>query len=908
MTSIICPSLYQALAAGALLVTANRRLARAFTTAFNQQKKALGETSWQTPDIIPLDAWWQSLHADLVATAYLNTRLLSDEQEQALWINSIEETGEFSALLSVSATARELMKSFRIEQAYSAASSPWSHYLTEDQRAYQRWSARFIEYCEQAEFIDAARLPAHVFNALLNNTPAADNASNPVVQLPAQLILTGFSQLTPQIEWVLQQCENLGVQVLPQYQPEPIHGRAVRTPCLDSEHELRCAAAWARRTLQQSTQSAVTAVVIADLHLRRSEVERVFDAVFFPGATPADINQLGRPYELSLGQPLSRYAPVGSALQILELGLNCLSGTEISDFILSPYLHQAQTEREQRSRFDTQIRAKGFRTVRLHSLLELNPPSELSSLLNRMLKTSSNAPALPSVWLDRLVKMLEDAGWPGETPPESVEYQAIEAWHDCVEQVVHLDELVGSIGASRMLNLVRNLTDSRVFQPQSPTLPIQVMGTLESAGLLFDSLWLTGFDNENWPQSQRSNAFLPLTWQKEVKAPGASLQHELSVSRTLVETFQLAATEVVFSYPCARDGNEVDVTQQVAHLDTQVVSELTGKLPDGAMQEVFDSLVCETVMDSNGPSVDPSNPVKGGTRLFEDQAKCPFRAFALHRLQIRALEDAPLGIDARDKGNFFHDAMEFFWVRTGSQETLLALSEEALVERISECIQQAMAERANANSGQAKSTLFEIEQQRLERITRDWIHYFESTRAPFVVEKMEEDEEVEFETLKLRLKLDRVDRLTDGGRVIIDYKTGKNNSIASWTDERITSAQLPLYAVVMKDIHAVCFAQVAVKKQQFLGMGKERGLLAGLKGPGNESESWSERLSTWQENLAAIAQEIRQGYAAVTPTKSACQFCELPALCRVASTVLQIEDDSQAATGGRALSSEESAQ
>lgn len=890
MTSLISPSLYRTLAEGALLVTANRRLARAFSTAYNELKIQQGETSWPTPGVIPLDAWLQSLHADLQANDCISTRLLSEEQEHALWINSIEESGEQSALLSVQATARELMKSWRIEHAFSTTSSPWSHFLTEDQRAYQRWSARFKEFCADAGFIDVARLPQHVFDTLAGFISSPGEHAQKLNLLPQQLVITGFTQLTPQIQSVLDCCTQLGVEILPEYTPEPVQGHAVRTRCLETEHELLSAALWARHSMQNLAQTATTAVVIADLHLRRAEVERVFDSVFFPGAMPLDIQRHGRPYELSLGQPLSNFAPVASALQILDLGFDQLSGTAITDFLRSPYLKHAQSEKDTRSRFDAKLKTRGMRTARLHALIDVETPKKLSDLLSQMQRKSTLAPAVPSVWLDRMVAMLEAAGWPGETPPQSVEYQAIEAWHDCVEEVAQLDELVGKVNASRMLNLVRNLTESRVFQPQSPALPIQIMGTLESAGLLFDALWLTGFDNESWPQIQRPNAFLPMKWQKEVMAPGASLDNEISVSRSLVAQFQSAAAKVVFSFPAVRDGNEVDVTRQLAHLPERPVAELTGDQSEKAVYRVFDSLECEAVEDYSGPAVDAAVPVRGGTRLFEDQAQCPFRAFALHRLHSRPLEEPTLGIDVRDKGNFFHDTMELFWSQTGSQEKLLALSEDALVLRIRECIEKAMAEQTRTSNGQSRSTLLKIERDRLEQVTRDWIRYFESTRAPFVVEKMEKEEDVEFESLKLRVKLDRVDRLTAGGCVIIDYKTGKNNSIASWTDERITSAQLPLYAVVMHDIHAVCFAQVAVKKQQFLGMGKERGLLAGLKGPANDAESWEEQLTTWKENLAAIAAEIRQGYASVTPTSSACQFCELPALCRVDSTVLDTEE------------------
>src|SRR5690606_20593070 len=51
----------EALASGAEVVTANKRLARALRQAFDEQQLARGLRSWHTPRIIPWSAWPGSL-------------------------------------------------------------------------------------------------------------------------------------------------------------------------------------------------------------------------------------------------------------------------------------------------------------------------------------------------------------------------------------------------------------------------------------------------------------------------------------------------------------------------------------------------------------------------------------------------------------------------------------------------------------------------------------------------------------------------------------------------------------------------------------------------------------------------------------------------------------------------------
>ena len=62
----------------------------------------------------------------------------------------------------------------------------------------------------------------------------------------------------------------------------------------------------------------------------------------------------------------------------------------------------------------------------------------------------------------------------------------------------------------------------------------------------------------------------------------------------------------------------------------------------------------------------------------------------------------------------------------------------------------------------------EIEKQRLVRLARAWLEQ-EKLRASFSVVATEDKRRVEIGGLVLTTRLDRVDQLADGQRIVIDY-------------------------------------------------------------------------------------------------------------------------------------------
>jgi ATP-dependent helicase/nuclease subunit B len=185
----------------------------------------------------------------------------------------------------------------------------------------------------------------------------------------------------------------------------------------------------------------------------------------------------------------------------------------------------------------------------------------------------------------------------------------------------------------------------------------------------------------------------------------------------------------------------------------------------------------------------------------------------------------------------------------------------------------------------------------------------EAHRLPFRVHRAEQTESYELAGLKIRIQLDRVDELPDGGKLLIDYKTGASNSANDWLDRqpgRPRSPQLPLYALAHREqLAGITFAVLAPGKAEFRGLADTDSIAPGIvdyaqlkparKLPG--IESWDELLEHWQTVLNVLAQQYLSGDAYVDPLKNECDHCHLHSLCRVHELLEGIDMEGEEESG-----------
>ena len=95
----------------------------------------------------------------------------------------------------------------------------------------------------------------------------------------------------------------------------------------------------------------------------------------------------------------------------------------------------------------------------------------------------------------------------------------------------------------------------------------------------------------------------------------------------------------------------------------------------------------------------------------------------------------------------------------------------------------------------------------------------ESKRVPFEIDALEmKIPNISVGGLSLNLRVDRIDRLPGGERLLIDYKSGEVRS-SMWKTPRMDEPQLPVYAIYggLENVAGILFAQIRAGDQEFLG-------------------------------------------------------------------------------------------
>jgi probable DNA repair protein len=429
---------------------------------------------------------------------------------------------------------------------------------------------------------------------------------------------------------------------------------------------------------------------------------------------------------------------------------------------------------------------------------------------------------------------------------------------------------------------LRRLCADTLFQPETPDAPIQVLGVLESVGLEFDALWVSGLTDDAWPLHAKPNPFIPPALQKKAGIPEASAEATLERGKRITEGWLGAAAEVVVSYPVREEDRELIGSPLISGVSSLLETPET-RTYARYRDVIFSARRQEAVEDGQAPALATKIP-KGGTRILSDQAACPFRAFARHRLGAEALEEPVEGLDARARGLLLHTLMKELWTDL-KDSTGLQGNVEPAIER---------AAKAAVAEAKLEGPFAALEEKRLAKLAREWLEV-ERQREPFEVVAMEEKRKLTVSSLELNGRIDRMDKLEAGGHALIDYKTGKP-SPNEWLGERPDDPQLPLYALNAKeDISAVAFAKLRTGEMRYMGFSDREELIPSVK----PAKDWKALFAGWKKELETLGSGFASGDARVDPKQllHTCRYCDLQPLCRVYERVNALDDAGEDADG-----------
>jgi RecB family exonuclease len=181
-----------------------------------------------------------------------------------------------------------------------------------------------------------------------------------------------------------------------------------------------------------------------------------------------------------------------------------------------------------------------------------------------------------------------------------------------------------------------------------------------------------------------------------------------------------------------------------------------------------------------------------------------------------------------------------------------------------------------------------VESGHVARLMKQWLLRVDAQRPPFTVEHAELEASVTLAGHALALRIDRVDRLADGRRAIVDYKTGRAVTADHWLAERPQAPQLALYALALGDepaVAALAYAQLKPGQVAAVGLADDPATWPGLPAAGALRRArvadWDEARVTMRDALAKLAQDLHDGDAGIRPRDAkVCGRCAFLSLCR----------------------------
>ena len=601
-------------------------------------------------------------------------------------------------------------------------------------------------------------------------------------------------------------------------------------------------------------------VVIPDLITESTRLNRLLNRHF----SSEEVN-------ISLGSALADYPLVAHALQWIHLDLTCVSNHQARLLLHSPFLAHAQSESVPRAQVMQDSRLLQETLIPMpHLTAALNHTCPaLKKALGRLTNYPESATA--PVWVKQFNQRLSALGFPGDGALDSATYQCLQRLMTLFDELRELAVVTDQMTQEDAFEALVDLAKTTIFQPQKTNAPIQVLGLLEASGCTFDSLWVAGMTDQCLPQKTRLSAFIPIDLQRTLDMPHANTSRELLFATATIRRLQQGSQTSVFSYPHLHGDRPSMPSPLIRSLPLKAIERLHAPVDITRLvlrQEAYEL------------PLSPAERATGGTSLLANQAKCPFRAFAAHRLHAKHEQAAAEGLSAMERGQLVHRILETLWQTVQTQETLLTYSAETLAKHIHEAILSALNPLMRDHPLSFHPLVQSVEVNRLTQLVHaslDW----ERTRPPFTIEALEHAATIELAGLDFHIKIDRLDRVASGKKWVIDYKSSLP-ATKPWLETRPEAPQLLLYALLDEAIHALLFVELKQGHMTCCGFSAEISPVSGIRAVGGD-EHWSEHQAKWRNQLTELALEFKTGHCPPAPTRnSTCKTCEFQNLCRVA--------------------------
>lgn len=884
--------LLDALERSVLVVLPNRRAARTLRRAFNDRQRTAGLRAWDAASVLAWADWTRGLWSSLAVEGLELRLLLNAAQEHRLWRDIVEASVAGRSLSSSDALAEMARSAWSLAAAHHATGDIRRTATTYDTRTFAGWADSFRKICASEQFLSSAELEEAL----------RVHAHSGSLRLDGPVFVVGFEEFTPAQSALLDALRANGAQITESLleTPHPSDSLRVSTVTPTLREEIVFAARWIRQIFADCIgESSVprVAVLLPHPEEERAEIESVFREVLAPELQPIGADNSAAPWEFSGGMPLSSQPIIVDALAILRFAHGPIPIEQLGALLRSPFVG-VSSEHLAGARFDANVLRR-----EPYLLPELTLEG-LNRLIRRQTRSNKTPPFIPSWlkdfddictgrlrtpasrsyadWSELIRNLLRAANWPGDRAPTPSEFATASTWDATLDLLATLDFQSSRVSFATALKTLEQLLESAHVSPAGEGAPIQIMRPTDAEGSAFDAVVLLHATDEVLPETPRVHPLLGWQLQQELHLPGTDASRDSDRAVMRAESLLRRISRLLV---LSAEADEYETLRRSPLLHQLGIPSVAS---DDLLPPVTTTpLVAEEILTDDLPLPPlPAAELHGGARVLRLQAACGFLAFAEMRLNSAIVDQCELGLDAIERGNLVHRALENFWSITRSQDELRSLSAEERQRRIGNAVELTFSRLSTPSIGWG-SAYIGLQRERLRRLLMRWLDV-ELERGPFTVRQREERATIPIGPLRLTVQPDRIDEV-DGGVVLVDYKTGHHAHSSDWSGDRPDDPQLPLYALLTEPgkLQAMFFGRIRPgSEMKWQGLAVNQTVLPSITRKG--LVDLEIRREEWNTVLTRLADDFAAGRADVDPKNIAvnCNGCAQRLLCRIDPTVL----------------------
>ena len=834
------PWLSEAIDNDSLVITASRRLTRVLKLEYDRQQIAHGHKAWRSPNIRFLDDWLSSI---VNSTPHTLPILLNGHASSIVWERCLKgQAGE--ALLNIGGLVRQAKQSWqRLKDWQVPLRDVSATARTQDEQLFAVAARKYRAILADNHWIDGAQMPGLVTELVEERRVAA----------PRCVVYAGFDRLVPAIEHLFAVLADTGCAVSAAQLKETATDIAVAA-FRDMQAELRAAGAWARHELAENPGSTI-GVVSSSLDRVGAASERLIREGVAPGWQYGG-TELRNAVNTSYGRRLSEYPAITIALLILQWVYRGLSFADISLLLRTQTI--AGRETAGRCKLELYLRRLPDRPWTPTAIIRLFKSREIDADAANWLQGVENLAAFqaaasekesPAVWAEKIDGLLANFGWPGKKTLVSDEFQLLNRWRELLNDLARLAIVCPAMTFAEASSRLGAIANDTIYQPESEAGVVQLLGPLEAAGMRFDRLWVSGLDADTWPPAAHPLTLVSRQLQRQYAMPDSTPDDTLEYSRRVLNRLVNSAGRVRLSWPQSGDDSENTASRLIAEyaeLDADQILD-----PGWHARDLMGTHRLESPAADPVPAIRQDELVAGGAYTVQRQVTDPFSAYAYGRLRVSEMDTVATGLSPSQRGILVHNALHSLLAEAPSQHAISQWPNSEIVQRIDIAVGSAL-KKYLWQADPVLRRLLEFEHNRLCELLEKFLQA-ELSRAAFTVDSVEHEVDYEQFGVRLNLRIDRIDRLSDGSLLIADYKTGQPKNLLKRNGDT-RDLQLVVYACALEEsIGGLVLINIDSRTILYKGTG------ASGEWDAKGADLWPERIAAWKERVAGAMQQIAKG-------------------------------------------------